>query len=154
MSDDKKREKEELTLSEALIIDDSNTVRMRVTNMLQERGFKCTTAVDGEDGILGGHENFVGALETGVLKFVHSGNDYWFMVSTGVFEVRGGEVSVLADVAEEAAEVDLEASKSSLEELEEKVSKLSFYSAEYKRAKVECDRAKARLEVHRRTQLN
>lgn len=109
---------------------------------------------DGEDGILDGHENFVGALETGVLKFVHSGNDYWFMVSSGVFEVREREVSVLADVAEEATEVDLEASKSSLEELEEKVSNLSSYSAEYKRAKVEFDRARARLEVHRRTQLN
>ena len=109
---------------------------------------------DGEDGILGGHENLVGALETGVLKFVHNGNDYWFMVSSGVFEVHEGDVSVLADVAEEATDVDLDASKASLDELEQKVSTLSSYSNEYKRAKVEYDRAKARLEVHRRTQLN
>lgn len=108
----------------------------------------------GESGVLGGHENFVGALETGVLKFVHSGNDHWFMLSSGVYEVREGKVSILADMAEEASAVDVEQSQAKVEELGDTLSKMSSFDDTYPRLKLEYDRAQARLQAHRRTQLN
>ena len=110
-------------------------------------------AYDGETGILAGHENFVGLLGTGALKIVREGNDYWFVISSGVWEVRGGNVSVLAELAEGSDAFDVEAESSKLEELKSSFTKLDLSSPEGEKAKANYDRAQARLDVHKRTSL-
>lgn len=110
-------------------------------------------AYDGERGVLAGHENFVGLLGTGALKLVRDGNDYWYMVSSGIYEVKGGTVSVLAEVAQEADEIDPAAAQALLPELEKKLAGLSTYELDYKLIKMRCERAQAQIAVHRRTTL-
>ncbi len=111
-------------------------------------------AYDGETGILPDHGDFVGVLGTGVLKLVEGGNDYWYMVSTGIYEVKQGKVTVFADIAESAEQIDVDASSELVKELDKTFSDAAKFSAEeYPTQKAAYDRAKARLEVHRRTDL-
>lgn len=111
-------------------------------------------AHDGEAGILPDHGDFVGVLGTGALKIVENGDDYWYMVSSGIYEVKDGAVTVFADIAESAREVDVDASSAQVKELEKKFSDTAQFSPdEYPAQKLAYDRAKARLEVHRRTDL-
>ena len=109
---------------------------------------------DGEVGVLPGHKDFTGLLGTGVLKIVQNGDDYWFVVSSGVYEVQNGEVTVLAEVGESAKEVDIEAAQVQEKELEEVLKDQNQYSDEFADLRVRYERAQARREVHRRTNLN
>ena len=109
-------------------------------------------AYDGETGILAGHENFVGVLGTGPLKLVREGNDYWYMVSSGVYEVRDGKVSILAELVEGADQFDVEAEKSQLETLTGQLTSLDLNSPAGQKAKIAHERA-ARVDVHKRTAL-
>ncbi|MCB0359426.1 MAG: ATP synthase F1 subunit epsilon, partial [Bdellovibrionales bacterium] len=108
---------------------------------------------DGEIGVLPAHEDFIGLLGTGVMKIVHHGNDYWFMVSSGVYEVRGSSVTVLAEVAEAAESVDVDTAKAQEAALAPEVSAKSSFEPEYEDLATEYQRARARIEVHRRTHL-
>ena len=109
-------------------------------------------AYDGERGILANHEDFIGLLGTGAVKIVQDGDDYWFMVSSGVYEVKGGAVTLYAELAETADEVDPEAAEKQVKELEQVFSKTSEFDPEkYPMQKLAFDRSRARLEVHHRT---
>lgn len=110
-------------------------------------------AHDGEAGVLPAHEPFVGLLGTGVLKVVQNSKDYWFVVSSGIYEVNNEKVTVLAEVGESSDEVDVESAKEQVSELEPKVAKSSSYDSEHQELKNSYDRAKARVEVYRRTNL-
>ena len=111
-------------------------------------------AHDGEVGILAAHGNFVGILGTGVLKYVSKGDDYWLMVSDGVFEVRNGELTVLADVGENAKGVNVDAAKQKELELEKVVfEKIAMYpDSGYNRS--ESARARPLIGARRRTELH
>lgn len=109
--------------------------------------------LDGEVGVLAGHKNFIGLLGTGVLKLVRDGDDYWFMLSVGVFEMRGGALTVLAEIAEPASEINNQLNAERVKELEGSISSMSSYLDDYAQLKVEYDRASARLEAYRRTHL-
>ena len=111
-------------------------------------------AHDGEVGILESHENFVGMLGTGALKYVAESNDSWLMVSSGTYQVIGGKLIITAEVVEEAKDLDAERAKQDLAKLEQELSKLSANDAGYNTKKLELQRAKARLEVNRRMKLN
>lgn len=111
------------------------------------------TAHDGETGILPAHEDFIGLLGTGVLKFVDGGNDYWFMISSGVYEVKAGEVTILAEAGETADSVDANAAKEDVKRLEPKFLEKSSFEDDFDALRKDYERAKARIEVHRRTHL-
>ncbi len=108
---------------------------------------------DGEVGILAGHQNFIGLLGTGALKLVTSGNDYWFMVSSGVFEVRNGALTVLAEVGEKPELIDTKRAEETCAKLEPLLVEKSAYSDDYAQIATEYQKAKARLEIHRRTEV-
>jgi len=108
-------------------------------------------AWDGETGILANHENFVGKLGTGALKIVQQGKDFWFIVSGGVYEVRDGVVSILAQVAEEPAEMDISTVEETNERLAAELPKADLNSIAGQNLKAEHDRSRARLEVYNRT---
>src|SRR5262245_66178557 len=60
----------------------------------------------GQFGVLPLHANFLTALEPGELRYRANGKDYYVAVSGGVCEVLDDVVTVLADAAEPAAEID------------------------------------------------
>lgn len=109
-------------------------------------------AHDGERGILPRHGDFVGLLGTGALKFVHQGDDYWMMVSSGSYFVRQGKLTVLAELAEPADEIDLDAAREELKRLEPLLGRSNRHEPSFAKVLVDYARTKARLDVCRRTE--
>ena len=62
---------------------------------------------DGEMGILPHHSPLLTTLQPGVLKVRRQGQEQVFAVSGGFMEVRPDIVTVLADAAEHAEEIDV-----------------------------------------------
>jgi F-type H+-transporting ATPase subunit epsilon len=62
---------------------------------------------DGEMGILPHHSPLLTTLKPGVLKVRYQGREDVFVVSGGFMEVRPEIVTILADAAEHADEIDL-----------------------------------------------
>jgi len=76
--------------------------------------------VDGEMGILPNHAPLLSALRYGILKVRFLGKEEEFTVAGGVIEVQPDIVTVLADAAENVAEIDVaraEAAKQRAEEI-------------------------------------
>ncbi|MCZ6597103.1 MAG: ATP synthase F1 subunit epsilon [Planctomycetota bacterium] len=63
-------------------------------------------ALDGSIGILPRHAPMVAALDTGVLSFVHEGEEKHAFVSGGFAEVRGDTVRLVTQAGELADEID------------------------------------------------
>ncbi len=66
----------------------------------------------GEAGILPNHAPLISALKPGVLTYALKGASNKFAVAGGFVEVSDNRVTVLADSAETADEIDVEAAKS------------------------------------------
>jgi F-type H+-transporting ATPase subunit epsilon len=64
--------------------------------------------VAGEFGVLPGHITFMTALTVGVLRYKTQGREHFVCVSGGFVEVLNDTVTVLADTAEPAEEIDPE----------------------------------------------
>ena len=107
----------------------------------------------GERGILAGHENFVGLLGTGVLKLVRGGDDYWYVVGSGVYEVRDNKLIVLTDIFEEPKQIDTSGSAARISSIEAKLATGSQLDRENEVLSKELKRERARVEAHRRTEL-
>lgn len=80
--------------------------------------------VGGEMGILPHHAPLLSTLKYGILKVRFGGREQVFTVAGGVVEVQPDRVTVLADSAENVAEIDVaraEAAKRRAEELLQRV---------------------------------
>jgi F-type H+-transporting ATPase subunit epsilon len=62
--------------------------------------------IQGQFGVLSQHVNFLTALDTGELRYRTGGQDHWVAVSGGVAEVLTDSVTILADNAALADEID------------------------------------------------
>lgn len=62
--------------------------------------------IDGVVGILPRHEPLLTALNVGELHYKKDNQEYSFAIGGGFMEVRPDKVTVLADVAESADEID------------------------------------------------
>jgi F-type H+-transporting ATPase subunit epsilon len=91
-----------------------------------EADFVVAPGSEGELGILPHHMPLLTALKVGTIKVVNDGADQFFFVSGGFLEVRPDQVTVLADSAERAEDIDEaraeEARRRAARLLEEKVS--------------------------------
>lgn len=67
--------------------------------------------IQGQFGVLPEHVNFLTALDTGELRYRTNGKDHWVAVAGGVAEVLTDNVTILADSAELADEIDAEEAK-------------------------------------------
>lgn len=111
-------------------------------------------AYDGEVGVLANHADFVGLLGTGVLKVVSDGNDYWFMVSSGLYQIQHGELVVMAEYGEEPSAVNRESGEARLKEIEVAMADSTKATPETLPVlKKEYDQIRARLEIDRRTNI-
>ena len=67
--------------------------------------------IEGELGILPEHIPLLTTLDTGIVSYISSGKTQAIAVHWGYAQVEGNRVSVLAELAETAAEIDLERAK-------------------------------------------
>jgi F-type H+-transporting ATPase subunit epsilon len=107
--------------------------------------------VDGEMGILPHHAPLLTTLKPGVLRVRHGGSEEVFAISGGVMEVRPDIVTVLADAAEAAEEIDVSRAEAARQRAEESLrSGLPHNSEAYLAAEAALRRSNLRLQVARR----
>ena len=107
------------------------------------------SGVDGELGILPNHAPLLTMLRPGELRVVKDGDESFIAVSGGFLEVLGNTVTILADSAEYAEEIDLERAEAALKRAEEQV-ELAPAEIDLERAMASMRRSQARLKVARR----
>ncbi len=108
--------------------------------------FVLAPGIEGELGILPHHIPLLTPLAAGAIKVRNDGDEQFFFVSGGFLEVRPDQVTVLADAAERAEDIDEaraeEARRRAQSLLEQKVS-----AAEVAGASAALARAEARLRL-------
>ena len=107
-------------------------------------------AADGIVGILPRHTPLLTALAIGELRYKKDGAEYTFAIHGGFMEVRPDQVTVLADLAEQADEIDEmraeEARKRAADALKEKPRS----DADFAMLEQQLRRAELRVRVARR----
>lgn len=101
----------------------------------------------GEFGVLPNHITFLSSLQPGRLTYKQEGQTRTIFVSGGFAEVVNNVMTVLADSAEFADEIDLELARAALREAEESLKLLSPTDSSFVEAQAAQRRAQARVEV-------
>ena len=101
----------------------------------------------GEFGILPGHVPFLTPLQAGELRY-RKNNQLEYMAVTGGFaEVSNNKVTVLAEAAEKAREIDLDRAKRARERAEKRLARAKSEALDYLRAEAALKRSLLRLRV-------
>jgi F-type H+-transporting ATPase subunit epsilon len=70
---------------------------------------------EGYFGVLAGHVPFIAALRPGIVEYATASQTFHVAVSGGFAEVTPDKVTILADAAERATEIDLQRAEQALE---------------------------------------
>jgi F-type H+-transporting ATPase subunit epsilon len=108
---------------------------------------------EGEFGVLPGHINFLSAIVPGRLRFDYGGKSEYMAVSPGFAEVSGDRLSILADSAEKAVDIDIERARRAMERAKKRLEKdRSSKDIDFQRAETALKRAISRIEVAEKVQ--
>ena len=106
------------------------------------------TGYEGEFAILPNHTSFLTSLLPGGMWFRQSGKQEWLSVAGGFAEVSDNKVTVLAEAAERARDIDVERARKARERAESRLR--SKEKIDYARAQIALQRAMARLRIAER----
>ena len=101
-------------------------------------------------GILPGHAPLITELGVGEISYKADGMEYHVAVAWGFAEVLPDKVTVLAESAERAEDIDIERARKAKERAEERLRSASG-EVDYQRALTALDRANSRLDVAQRS---
>ncbi len=104
-------------------------------------------AKSGELGIMADHIPLVAPLEIGAVRLKNGGNEAVVAVSGGLLEVRPDKVTILAQAAEKADNIDFERALAAKERAERRLQELKQDNVDFKRAELALQRALNRLSV-------
>ena len=104
---------------------------------------------DGELGVLPGHAPLLTTLAPGEIKVTRDGEESFMVVSGGFLEVLGNKVTILANTAEHADEIDEDRAEAALQRAQERVASAES-DLDLERALASMRRSAARLGVARR----
>ena len=105
-----------------------------------------TKAKSGELGILPGHIPLVAPLEIGAVRLkLGGGKQEQIAVSGGFLEVRPDQVTILAQAAENAADIDVDRALRAKERAEQRLQQAQQEHIDFKRAELALQRAINRL---------
>lgn len=108
---------------------------------------------EGYFGVLPGHAPLLAALKTGQMWYRKGAETHWAFVDGGFAEVLPDRVSILAQIAERAEDIDLQRAEASKRRAEERLSAVGAVSAtdlDAARARIALLRAITRLDISRR----
>ena len=97
-------------------------------------------------GILPGHAPLITELGVGEITYKADGMEYHVAIAWGFAEVLPDKVTVLAETAERAENIDVERARKSKERAEERL-RSAGVEVDFQRALTALDRANVRLEV-------
>jgi len=101
----------------------------------------------GEVGILTNHAPLISSLKPGILSYTKSGATEKMVIAGGFIEVSADNVSILADVAEKADEVNVEAAKAERDAAEKELNDWKGSETEFETGKERLEKAQARLQL-------
>ncbi|SMF36095.1 F0F1 ATP synthase subunit epsilon [Desulfovibrio gilichinskyi] len=110
----------------------------------QEVDYVGAPGIEGEFGIMANHIPFLSALGIGNLHYNDGTRTHYVFVSGGFAEVGNNKVTILAEVAEKAVEIDLARAQKAQEKAKARMAKAKD-SIESARAQAALHRAIARL---------
>ncbi len=101
---------------------------------------------EGEFGVLPGHMPFLTTLKVGMLSYREGSEWHHLAVDWGYAEVGPDRVSILAEGADRAAEINLEQERAAKEQAERRLAEKTG-DEDYERARIELMRALVRIQV-------
>jgi|MDSW01.2.fsa_nt_gb F-type H+-transporting ATPase subunit epsilon len=101
----------------------------------------------GEVGVLAGHRALLADLKEGLVVLQQGNGSETYAVSGGFLEVSDDRVTVLAESAENARDIDVDRATKALADAESKVQSLDSANPEYHAEMARARRAKVRLEA-------
>ncbi len=104
----------------------------------------------GEFGVLPGHAALVTTLETGEVAIKKDNQEYWLAISGGFAEVGNDKVTILAEAAELAQEIDIKRAETAKIQAEEKLKILSSDDSQFSEVALALKRATNRIKVSAR----
>lgn len=105
---------------------------------------------EGEFGVLPGHTPFLATLKVGELTYRKGKEVHHMAVSWGYAEVTPKKVTILAEAAEVAAEIDIERAKAAMEKAEKELKKLSKEDKDYLIEAARLEKSIIRIQVAER----
>lgn len=106
---------------------------------------------EGELSILPNHAPLLTSLASGEVRIITDGNERYISVSGGFLEIIDNKVTILADAAERADEIDIKRSEDALRRAKDRVQN-AVDDVDLERALASVRRSQARLTVARRRQ--
>jgi F-type H+-transporting ATPase subunit epsilon len=106
-----------------------------------------TKAQSGELGVLPGHIPLVAPLEIGSVRLKKEGKTELVAVSGGFLEVRPDQVTILAQAAELATDIDVERALRAKERAEQRMQEARQEDVDFRRAQLALRRAINRLAI-------
>ena len=105
--------------------------------------------IEGELGILPHHAPLLTMLQPGEIRIVVDGQEEYMVISGGFLEVLANTVTILADTAERADEIDEERAQEAVQRAQERLTG-QLAAQDLERALASIRRAQARVQVARR----
>src|SRR5437870_4380980 len=99
--------------------------------------------VEGEFGVLPGHAHFLTTLKVGELRYRTGDTTHFMAVLWGYAEVTPAKVTVLAEVAEKAEDIDVERAQGAVEAAERRL-EMGGLPSEVEAARVSLEKARLR----------
>ncbi len=115
--------------------------------------FVVLPAQEGEMGILPGHAPFLVQLKAGEVRVTQNGGLSHFAVSGGFAEIRDDKVSLFAEAAELADQIDAERARQALEKAKAEISRKDIDPLTLAAAEAALRRAQIRLVISERRKL-
>jgi F-type H+-transporting ATPase subunit epsilon len=110
----------------------------------------------GELNVLDGHGPLMASLASGVLRYRKPGDGKLevFAISWGYLEISGNRVTVLAETAEAAHEIDVARAQLAKEQSEKNLLKTDAGQEDFQKYQMKLERALIRLEVAKQAGIN
>lgn len=103
------------------------------------------TGTEGEFNVFPGHAPFITLLRTGMLSYRNGNEMGYVFVSSGYADIGPEKVTILADSAERAEDIDLERAKAAMQRAEERLKQAE--KTDFARTQSALERATIRVQV-------
>jgi F-type H+-transporting ATPase subunit epsilon len=108
---------------------------------------------DGYFGVLPGHTPLLAVLSVGELWYRQGQEKHYLAIALGFAEVQPDRVTILAQIAEKADEIDLARAEASKKRAEERISRPVAVDMDAERARIALMKALIRLQVATRARI-
>ncbi len=106
--------------------------------------------VEGEITVLPGHIPVISAIKAGELKIKKEGKDEFFLITRGVAEIDGHNITILTDAAERAEEIDEKRAEEARKKAKDLMNKVKVDEEGYADAVAQLERALTRMKIARK----